>query len=151
MKENVRAVNNKSIKKNTDTIAIDAWAVYDQMFEESDKLPNIAYIANAKEPKGWIVSRNGLLDYFYNSDYDYAFWIDANSTVSGPTLNDVDTVINAIHKGKLDCCDAIFSTLGMWNSLERKEVKSLPDSCTHVHILPNKCNKGYNWMHGLFM
>lgn len=151
MKENTRAINNKSIKKNIDTIAIDGWAVYDQMFEDSDKLPNVSYIADAKEPKGWIASRNGLLEYFYESDYDYAFWIDANSTVSGPTLNDVDTIVKALQSDKLDCCDAIFSTLGMWNSQERKDIKSLPDSCTHVHVIPNKCSKGYNWMHGLFI
>ena len=79
--------------------------------------------------------------------FDFAF---PNSTVSKSTLNDLTTIIDAIHADKLNHCDGIFSTLGMWISQERMQCKAAEDFFDKVHLLPTKNNKSYNWMHGLF-
>lgn len=152
MLDNNRGINNKCFRNNKENIMLDNWCVYAQMFTDNDKFKDVTYIGNKQERMGFVIPRNELLKYFYNSDYDYAFWIDANSTVSKPTLNDVNTIIKLMQSSNdfLEC-DAIFSTLGMWVSHERMFVKSLPDALENVHILPNPRNKSYNWMHGLFL
>ena len=150
MLPNNRKVNHKSLVQNYEQLKLDEYVVYDQCFEEGDFDTRFTYIGHADKRMGWVTPRNELLKYFYNSDFDYAFWIDANSTVSGPTLNDLITIIDAIKNDRLDKCDAIFGTLGMWASQERITLKSQADFFDYVHILPTKNNKSYNWMHGLF-
>ena len=150
MLPNNREVNHKSLVQNYEQLKLDEYVIYDQCFEEGDFDTRFTYIGHADKRMGWVTPRNELLKYFYNSDFDYAFWIDANSTVSGPTLNDLITIIDAIKNDKLNKCDAIFGTLGMWVSQERITLKSQADFFDYVHILPTKNNKSYNWMHGLF-
>ena len=68
-----------------------------------------------------------------------------------PTMiNDLTTIIEAIKADKLNHCDSIFATLGMWISQERMQCKAAFDFFDTVHIIPTKNNKSYNWMHGLF-
>lgn len=150
MLPNNRNINKKSMDSNYQHLKLDEYVVYDQCFEEEDFDPRFTYIGHAQERMGWVVPRNELLKYFYNSDFDYAFWIDANSTISKPTLNDLTTIIDGIRSGTLNECDSIFATLGMWISQERMQCKSAADFFDTVHILPTKNNKSYNWMHGLF-
>ena len=144
-----REYNLRCKDQNLAQIMPDAYAVYDQCFKESEYDSRVIYIGHQQERRGWVVSRNALLKYFYNSDYDYCFWIDANSTVSKPCLNDLQTIFQAIRDGVLLSCDTIFSTLGMWCSQERVDVKRAPDYFDNVHILPVRGGKAYNWMHGL--
>lgn len=152
MLPNNREINKQSILKNSTEIPFDEVVIYAQCFEEEDKSPGITYIGNVQERSGWVKSRNALLTYFYNSDFDYAFWIDANSTVSSTTLNDVVTIVKRIQKGELSQCDSIFATLGIQPSGERAMLKQRKDYKTHLTILPllNPSKKTYNWMHGLF-
>ena len=150
MLSNNREVNHKSLVQNFEQLGLDEYVIYDQCFNDGDFDPRFTYIGHADKRMGWVVPRNELLKYFYNSDFDYAFWIDANSTVSGPTLNDLVTIIRALKEDKLGKCDAIFGTLGMWVSQDRITLKSQPDFFDNVHIIPTKNNKSYNWMHGLF-
>lgn len=150
MLPNNREVNKKALDSNYTHLKLDKYVIYDQAFEESDFDTRFTYIGHAKDRMGWVTPRNELLKYFYNSDYDYAFWIDANSTVSKSTLNDLTTIIDAIHADKLNQCDAIFATLGMWISQERMQYKGAEDFFNNVHLVPTKNNKSYNWMHGLF-
>ena len=149
MLDNNRAYNNRCKERNLEEIQPDAYAVYDQCFLESDFDDRVTYIGHQQERKGWVISRNALLKYFYNSNYDYCFWIDANSTVSKPCFNDLHTILKNIREGNLLQCDTIFSTLGMWCSQERSAIKQQPDFFENVHILPVKGGKAYNWMHGL--
>lgn len=149
MLDNTREINTRSLSANFDLLKLDGWAIYDQCFQDSDFDPRFTYVGHADKRMGWAVPRNGLLKYFYESDYDYCFWIDANSTLSKTTWNDVRTIIEALREGKLDKCDTIFGTLGMWVSQERKDVKQLPDFFDNVHIVPVKMGASYNWMHGL--
>lgn len=127
----------------------DAWAIYDQCFHDSEYDSRITYIGHQQERMGWVISRNALLKYFYDSDYDYCFWIDANSTISKPCLNDLQTVLKAVRDGTLFNCDTIFSTLGIWCSQERMRVKKQSDFFDNVYVLPVRGGKAYNWMHGL--
>lgn len=150
MLDNNRQANNAALDSNmTHLSMIDEWVVYDQCFNEQDYRTNVKYIGHNPDRAGFVVPRNALLKYFYNSDADYAFWIDANSTISKPTLNDTSTVLENVKSGNLQQCDAIFSTLGIWISQDRIQCKSENDFFEKVHLLPCKNNRSYNWMHGL--
>ena len=151
MLDNTRDINKKSITSNMAHLELNAWALYDQGFTEQDYIEGCEHIANEPSRAGWVKARNGLLKWFYNSDYDYAFWIDANSTLSKPTINDARTIVDALKADKLSDCDAIFGTLGMWVSQDRIIAKSQDDFMQNVHLIPAKNNKSYNWMHGLFI
>lgn len=151
MLDNTRDINIEAMKFNYEHLKPDGYAIYDQCFTEADLDSNYTYIAHADKRMGWVPARNGLLEWFYNSDYDYAFWIDANSKLSSPTINDAVTVFEAVRSGKLIDVDVIFSTLGMWVSQDRIALKQAEDYFDNVHLIPAKNNKSYNWMHGLFM
>ena len=151
MLDNNRAINAKSIQNNIDILKLDEYVIYDQMFQPADFNSKCTYIGHADKRMGWAVPRNALLKYFYDSDFDYAFFIDANSVPSKPTINDLLSIIRSLRDGELSFCDAIFSTLGMWVSQERIMCKSLPDHLDNVHLVPARCDKSYNWMHGLFV
>lgn len=150
MLPNNREINKKAIESNYEHLKLDEYVIYDQCFDDTDVDTRYTYIGHAKERMGWVVPRNELLKYFYNSDYDYAFWIDANSTVSKSTLNDLTTIIDNLKNDNLNECDAIFATLGMWISQERMQCKAAADFFDKVHLIPAKNNRSYNWMHGLF-
>lgn len=149
MLDNNRDYNIKCKERNLNEIQPDGYAVYDQCFKNSEYDPRITYIGHQQERKGWVIPRNALLRYFYNSDYDYCFWIDANSVISKTNLNDLRTVLTAVRDGTLWNCDTIFSTLGIWCSQERIDIKKASDFFDNVHILPVRGGKAYNWMHGL--
>lgn len=151
MMENTRGINKEAMAYNYEHLKPDAYAVYDQCFEEQDFDSRYTYIAHADRRMGWVPARNGLLEWFYNSDYDYAFWIDANSKLSSSTVNDAVTIFDALRKGALTQVDTIFSTLGMWVSQDRMMLKQAEDYFDNVHLIPAKDNKSYNWMHGLFI
>ena len=151
MKDNTRSINHKSINKNFDNLKPDAYAIYDQCFEEKDFDPRFIYIAHADRRMGWVPARNGLLEWFYNSDYDYAFWIDANSTISSTAVNDVLSIFDALRQDKLPEVDTIFGTLGMWVSQERIQLKQANDYFENVHLVPARNDRSYNWMHGLII
>lgn len=149
MLSNNRRFNIKALSENRDLLGVDKYVIYDQCFEDTDFIEEFEYIANSKERMGWVEPRNSLLKYFYNSDYDYAFWIDANSTVSKPTINDLVTVIKNIQDDKLEFIDSIFCTLGIWVSQDRINYKSAEDYFDKVHLIAAKNDRSYNWMHGL--
>lgn len=150
MLPNNREYNSKCIQFNMQHLKFDEYVIYDQAFEETDYIEGCTYIGHVKERAGWVKSRNALLEYFYNSDCDYAFWVDANSIPSKPTLNDLTTIIDELKSGNLRFCDAIFSTLGMWVSQERIQCKASPDFFDKVRLMPTRNDRSYNWMHGLF-
>lgn len=151
MLDNTREINNKAMSFNYEHLKPDCYAVYDQCFTEEDKAPGYTYIAGADKRMGWVPARNGLLEWFYNSDYDYAFWIDANSKLSTSCVNDAVTIIEALRNETLTDVDTIFSTLGMWVSQDRMTLKQADDYFDNVHLIPAKDNKSYNWMHGLII
>lgn len=151
MLPNNRDVNHKAMKRNHSELGLDEYFVCDQKFDKSDYVDGFTYIAYSEEPMGWAKSRNRLLESFYNSDYDYAFWIDANSTISKSTLNDLLTIFDAIRTERITDIDAIFSTLGIIVSQERINCKKLPDNLDNVTLLPAKFDKTQLWMHGLII
>ena len=143
--------NHKCIQFNYEHLKPDAYAIYDQCFSEEDKDPRFTYVGNADRRMGWVPSRNGLLKWFYESDYDFAFWIDANSTVSKSTLNDISTIFEHLRAGKLNDVDTCFATLGMWINGDRRIAKKAADFKENVHLVPARFTKDYNWMHGLII
>ena len=151
MLDNTRDINKECLEFVRKHLAPDASVIYDQCFTENDYNPNYTYIAHADKRMGWVAARNGLLNWFYNSDYDYAFWIDANSKITNTTLNDITTILDSLRDNKLPQVDTIFSTLGMWNSQERQDLKQEADYFDNVHLVPARLTKNYDWMHGLII
>ncbi len=127
---------------------VDEFIVNDAEFDISDYKKGFTYIGHHKERQGFVKTRNQLLEYFYNSDADYAIWMDANKRVSAPTLNDFITLIEATKKGMVNV-DAVFSTLGIWVSGERMQVKQMPDYFDYTYLV--NYTSGYDWFHGLMM
>ena len=148
MLDNNRQINFKAMEFAKKHYPLDEFVVYDQEFLESDYKEGFTYIGHQDKRQGFVTPRNELLKYFYNSDADYAFWFDANETVSTPTLNDAVTVLKAIKDNIIDV-DAIFSTLGIWVSQERIVAKKREDY--HDNVWLTECRKNYNWMHGLLI
>ena len=151
MLENNREANNQAIEHNYKHLNLDSVVIYDQAFKEWDYDPVFKYIGHQPDRVGFTRARNELLKWFYDSDYDYAIWLDANEKVSTPTVNDAVTVIEAIKADQLNKIDVIFSTLGLWVSQDRIVAKQREDYMTHVQLIPALNNKSYNWMHGLIM
>lgn len=127
---------------------IDKIVIYDQCFKDSDYLDGITYIGHQKEKQGFITPRNELLKWFYNSDYDYAVWMDGNKYVSKTSLNDFNTVIDNINNNNIDV-DFIFSTIGINISPERMELKKRPDYFKNIYLIYK--THGYEYFHGMFM
>lgn len=151
MLPNNREANTAAIQHNVKHLNLDHVVIYDQSFEDSDFNDQFEYVGHQPTGVGFTAARNGLLEWFYNSDYDYALWLDANEKVSTPTINDTVTVIEALRADKLDKIDVIFSTLGLWVSQDRIVAKQREDFMTHVQLIPALNNKSYNWMHGLII
>ena len=74
--------NRKRNKKCIDAarrLEFDKIVVCAQQFQESDKTDGVEYIGNHAEGIGFVQARNELLKFFYESDFDYAMWLDANA------------------------------------------------------------------------
>ena len=127
---------------------IDKYVIYDQCFQDGDFLDGIEYIGHQKEGQGFVKPRNELLKYFYNSDYDYAIWMDGNKSVTRTSLNDFNTLIKAIKNDEIEL-DAIFSTIGINISSERMEIKKRQDYFKYIYLLYKI--HGYEYFHGMFM
>ena len=144
---NLRA-QNYAIEHYLKHCCFDHYVIYDQCFKEGDFLPGVEYIGHQDTRVGFIKPRNELLKWFYNSDYDYAFWMDGNKYVSGNCLNDLATLGEAIRFGDVNE-DFILSTLGNNVSAHRIKYHKAPDYFDSIHLVP--VDAGYLWLHGLFM
>lgn len=156
MLNNNRDVNMKYINRNIEQLDADKHIIYAQCFTEHDyaslQHPKIDIIGRKDSPQGFVTPRNELLEYFYESDYDYAFWIDANSNITSTTLNTYYTVLEAIRNETIDV-DAIFSSLGIMVSQERMALGSSPDYFDIVKLLPagRYSVRNLSWLHGCFV
>lgn len=156
MLDNNREVNMKYINSNIEQLNADKHIIYAQCFTENDyaMLDNskIDIIGRKDKPQGFVAPRNELLEYFYESDYDYAFWIDANSCMTSTTMNTYYTVLDALRNEKIDV-DAIFSSLGIIASQERMSIAAMPDYFDVVKLLPagRYGIRNLSWLHGCFM
>ena len=148
MLDNNREVNKIAMQYSLDNYMIDEFVCYDQEFKEDDYINSYKYIGHQKQRQGFVKPRNELLKYFYNSDYDYAFLIDANEKITQSSLNDLQTVLYAL-KNEITISNAILTTMGIQISAERMVAKQRKDYFTNVYLLRNK--KGYEWIHGLII
>lgn len=146
MLDNNREANFKAMNYALENYKnIDGYIVYDQEHKESDYIRGFTYIGHQPKRQGFVKPRNELLKWFYNSDYDYAIWIDANETISPSTLNDLNTLTTALKHEVIDS-NCIFATLGIQISQERMFAKQRKDYFDSVFVIRNK--KGYEWLHG---
>jgi len=146
MVENNRKANYEAMEF-AKTYGADEIVVYDQEFKQEDYFNGFTYIGHQRHRQGFVKARNELLRWFYNSDYDYAFWIDANEKVSTTCINEVETIFCALRNGLEANC--IVATMGIQVSDERIKAKKRKDYFTKVYLLRSK--SGYHWMHGLTM
>ncbi len=146
MLDNNREVNHKAITKNHE-LPVDHHVIFAQEFNHDDYMYDIEYIGSC-ERAGFAKSRNELLKYFYNSDYDYALWMDGNATLSKSSLNDMYNLIHGL-KNEIINIDACTSTLGICVNKARMDIKSKDDYFTRVTLIPsvNNCE----WFHGLII
>lgn len=156
MRDNNRKANIKYITENIGKTKADKYIIFAQCFTDNDyatlRASNVEFIGNATEPQGFVKPRNELLRYFYNSDFDYAVWLDANESVTGTTMNSFLTVMDAVKTSKVDF-DAIFSSLGIIASSERIQLASMDDYFDVVKLLPTSrySVKNSPWLHSCFM
>lgn len=154
MQDNNREMNKKCLSFALNNYQLDDICVFDQCFKESDYQDNIRYIANKTEKMGFIVPRNSLLEWFYNSDYDYAIWFDANEYCSNTCLNELINIVQALKSGRLDI-DCICSTMGIQASLDRSNAKQQDDYFEKITLKPLPFTKGtvsgYYTMHGMII
>ena len=148
MQDNNRKANHSAMAYGKEFYPVDEFIVNDQCFREDDYRDGFTYIGHHSDKQGFVKTRNQLLDYFYNSDADYAIWMDANGKISKSTLNDFCTIVNALRSGKVNL-DVIYTTLGINISGERIAIKKLPDYFDNVYLV--KFKSGYKWMHGMIM
>ena len=146
MAENNRKANYEAMEL-AKTYGADEIVVYDQEFEPQDYRKGFTYIGHQERRQGFVKPRNELLRWFYESDYDYAFWIDANEKVSTSCLNEVETLFSALRNGlEVNC---VMATMGIQISAERILAKKRKDYFNSVYLLRSK--KGYEWFHGLII
>lgn len=147
MQANNRVANHASMQYAKEHYGLDEYIVNDQGFDEIDFREGWTYIGHHKEGQGFTKARNQLLKWFYNSDADYAMWIDANSKVSKSTLNDLRTLVDVVKRGDLEV-DVVFSTLGMYLSGLRIEARQQKDHKENIHLIKAG---GCDWFHAMFM
>ena len=144
MADNNRKKNHEAMEF-AKTYGADEIVVYDQEYQQSDYRKGFTYIGHQKKRQGFVKPRNELLRWFYESDFDYAFWIDANEKVSTACINEVETLFYALRHGlEINC---MMATMGIQISAERIMAKKRKDYFNSVYLLRSK--KGYEWFHGL--
>lgn len=147
MADSRRAMYNKALDYALKYYPVDGICINAQEFKPEDFREGIHYIVNEVR-QGFADSRNQLLEWFYNSDYEWAVWMDANATVSKPSLSDFYTLIRAVQRDEVPV-DVIYSTLGIRLQQERIDVKL--DSRYKDSVLLLENFNGAEWFHGLFM
>lgn len=156
MKDNNRKKNIEFVLRNAKVLSADKTIILGQCLNQADtkqlSCAGVEIFSNYNEPLGFVKSRNILLEYFYNSDYDYALWMDANSTISKSTLNTFLTVMKALKEEQIDV-DAIFSSIGIMNNNERIKLAAADDYFDVAKLLPaSKYSVTIcSWLHGCFM
>ena len=151
MLDNNRKVNNQALDYALEHYAVDMIAINDQEFKDYDYRENnrIQYIGRHPERRGFVNGRNDLLRWFYDSDYDWAVWLDANAKITKTSLNDFATVIDAIKGGTIEV-DVILSTLGIYISSTRIAARSSADHLENVKLTKVEGTENA-WMHAMFM
>ena len=95
--------------------------------------------------------RNQLLEWFYNSDFDYAILLDSNDMFSQPTLNDLETILESIRNDE-DIPDIIKPTHGIVCDSNRSKIHRQPDYFDYVYLLPCANRNRYSLgIHGLII
>lgn len=151
MLDNNRKVNNIAMDFALEHYTVDMIVVNDQEFEDYDYRENdrIQYIGRHPERRGFVKGRNDLLRWFYNSDYDWAVWLDANAKITKPSINDFVTVTEATKAGEIEV-DVVLSTLGIYISSKRIDARGAKDHLDNVKLTKVEDTESA-WMHGLFM
>ena len=147
MLPNNREMNHRCIDINHTLIQPDEHVIYAQEFDDTDYRKDITYIGNISR-QGFVLPRNQLLKWFYDSDYDYAIWCDANKSISKPSENDLYNILDALRCGRVEF-DVCTMSLGLIVNEQRMALRSDASYLDNVFIVPDIC--GCYWFHGLIM
>ena len=153
MQENTRKLNNATLDYALEHYDIDLIVINAQEFEDYDyrEHPKVMYIGKHNKRQGFVKGRNQLLEWFYNSDYDWAVWLDSNVKIAKTALNDFRTVLHAVKSGDLDAVDFIASTLGNHITQSRIDAKMAFDHDKTVKVTTLGKSKDTGWFAGLMM
>lgn len=151
MLDNNRKANNAAVDFALEHYTVDMIAINDQEFEDYDygEDSRIQYIGRHRERRGFVNGRNDLLRWFYDSDYDWAVWLDGNAKITKPSINDFVTVTEAIKAGEVEV-DVILSTLGIYISNTRIDARRAEDHLENVKLIKVEGTENA-WMHAMFM
>lgn len=151
MLDNNRKVNNIALDFALEHYTVDMIAINAQEFEDYDYRENdrIQYIGRHPERRGFVNGRNDLLKWFYNSDYDWAVWLDGNAKITKTSLNDFVTVTEAVKAGEIEV-DVVLSTLGLYISSTRIDARGAKDHLENVKLAKVEGTENA-WMHAMFM
>lgn len=151
MLENNRKLNNVALDFALMHYDVDLIVINDQEYLPSDYRDEerILYIGKHEKRQGFVKGRNQLLEWFYESDYDWAIWLDANAKITSTTLNDFRTLIDAIRNDIVEV-DVVLSTLGIYISENRIEARKADDHLENIK-LTSVMKKECDWMHAMFM
>lgn len=151
MLDNNRKVNHIALDFALEHYTVDMIAINDQEFKDYDYREDarIQYIGRHSERRGFVNGRNDLLRWFYNSNYDWAVWMDGNAKITKTSINDFVTVTEAIKAGEVEV-DVVLSTLGLYVSSTRIDARRAKDHLENVKLTRVEGTENA-WMHGLFM
>lgn len=152
MIERNRKENNKALDYALEHYDMDLIAINDQEFQDYDFRDDkrIKYVGGYKERQGIVRARNQILEWFYNSEYDWAVWLDGNVKVSKTTLNDFRTVVDACKRDLLEI-DVVTATFGNVISGKRIEARKAPDHLENIKLVQIDGASESPWIQCLFM
>lgn len=117
----VTPVNEKTVFRRIEqlhnTLGINTVVVYDQCWGPRPEEPWLKQIGRKTKPCGFVTPRNALLEWFYDSDFDYALLMDSTAGVSKPQQNAFLTLLSWLETE--DCpYDVIKTVFQLWVSTE---------------------------------
>ncbi len=154
MQDNNRELNNKNLDYALENYQVDVIAILDQEFKPEDyrEHDSIKYVGHVKKRGGFIHAENKLLKWFYDSDYDWAVFVDSNVKIGKSSLNDFNSIIAAIKRGDLEDIDIVESTAGQHPNMLRSEAKKLSthNEIVRLTTIPEKYTESA-WLDGMFI
>lgn len=152
MMDHNRKDYNKAIDYALEHYDVDLIAINAQEFKESDYRddPKIAYVLKYDTRQGNSRSRNQLLEWFYNSEYEWAVMMDAGDKITKTTLNDFRTVVDAVKRDIIEV-DVITSTFGNNISGIRIAARAAEDHLENIKLVEQTADSESHFFQGLFM
>lgn len=143
---------NKALDYALEHYGVDKIVIFAQAFQDMDYRDDdrIEYIGKLEKGLGIMKARNGLLNWFYDSEYEWAVCMDSCDKISLTTINDFRTVIEAIKNDQIEV-DAITSTFGQNISGLRIAARAAEDHLENIKLVASSADSESHYFQGLFM